>query len=264
VFGIHRRLKVALHFPDVGGLVGGVRLAAVVTAGTIALVGCSTTPTTSQVTSTPTTTARPTTSQATSPPTTTSPPTVSPDRLGSILLTPAEADTIMGATGLQDQGGFSGTDTNVFTVSNPDCLGAAHVVQSAVYSDSGYTVIKVDVLHEPGNRYTHEIEQAVASFPSADQALAFVKASAPKWKACAGQIVGDAINGNNTQWTFGNLVGDVPKIALLYSKQRARGWTCQRALSGVLNLVIDVKACGYHIDSQGLQVVDQIAAKATQ
>lgn len=191
------------------------------------------------------------------------PPTVTPARLGSILVTPEEADTVMGATGMQDQGSFAGADTNVFTVSHPDCLGAAHIVQSSVYWDSGHIAIRVDVLHEPGNRYTHDIEQAVASFVSADQALAFVKKSAMQWKACAGQTVTDALNGSVSHWTFGPFTGEVPTVALLYSKQNARGWSCQRALSAILNVVIDVKACGYHIENQGIQIVERIAGKAT-
>lgn len=198
------------------------------------------------------------------PPEPTTPPRVAPNRLGAILLTPAEANAVMGATGMQDQGSFSGADTNLFTTSIPDCLGAAHIVQPAVYSGTGYTAIRVDVLHQPGNRYTHSIEQAVATFPSAEQALAFVKASAPKWKACAGKSVVDTLRGVPTRWTFGDFVGDVPTIAMMYSRQNARGWTCQRALSAVWNLVIDVKACGYTINNQGLQAVDKIATKATK
>lgn len=106
MFAIRRQLKVGLHFPNlapdippdraappaqhqIGVLVGGIRVAAVVTAGVVLLAGCSrtsTTPTTSQATSAPTSM----TSLATSPPTSTSTtvPTVTPDRLGSILLTP--------------------------------------------------------------------------------------------------------------------------------------------------------------------------------
>ena len=68
MFGTHRRVKAELHFPDLMP-VGGIRLAAVVTALAVALAGCSTTsktPTTSKATSTPT---MPTTSQAPSTPT---------------------------------------------------------------------------------------------------------------------------------------------------------------------------------------------------
>lgn len=216
------------------------------------------------VTATPISTPTRTAAQQTSPPATpVRQPKIAVAQLGSILLTPAEADSIMGATGMQDQGSFVGADTNVFTLSNPDCLGAAHIVQASVYRDSGHVAIKADVLHEPGNRYTHDIEQAVASFTSAEQAAAFVEKSAATWQGCAGQTVTDTLNGNVSHWSFGPLVREATTIALLYAKQNARGWSCQRALSAVLNLVIDVKACGYRIGDQGLRAVDKIADKAT-
>ena len=96
------------------------------------------------------------------------------DRLGSILLTVDEGNAIMGSTDMQDFGGPTTLDTNLFQVSNPDCLGAAHIVQPPVYADSGYTAVKFDVLREQGQRYTHSIEQAVTTFPAADQATVVV------------------------------------------------------------------------------------------
>jgi PknH-like extracellular domain len=241
-----------------------IRVAAILAAGAMALPGCSSNSTTSKATSTP---AGPTsaTSQATTTTTTTSaPPTVAPEHLSSILLVPQEAEPIMGATGMQDLGGLGSADTNTFVMSIPDCMGAAHIVPPAVYADSGYTGILFDVLHEAGNRYTHSVEQAVASYPSAEQAVAFVTGQAGKWKACAGQNVTDSLKGADSYWTFGDFTGDVPKIALRYNRKNARGWACQRALSAVRNVVIDVKACAFKIDNEGIQVADKIAAKANQ
>ena len=79
--------------------------------------------------------------------------------MSSFLLTADEGNTIMGTNGMQDLGGLSTMDTNAFAVSNPDCLGAAHIVQPPVYSDSGYTAVQFDVLHEPGPRYIHSIDK---------------------------------------------------------------------------------------------------------
>jgi PknH-like extracellular domain len=186
------------------------------------------------------------------------------DGLSSLLLTVDEGNAIMGSTDLQDLGGLAALDTNAFVVSNPDCLGPAHIVQPPVYSDSGYTAVKFDVLHEAGLRYTHQLEQAVTTFQSADQALAFVQASDGKWKACAGQEISGSLNGSTLHWTFGNLVGDPPKISMIMTRHNARGWTCQRVLSAVRNAVIDVKACAFKITDQGMQAADKIAAKATQ
>jgi hypothetical protein len=166
----------------------------------------------------------------------------------------------MGSTDMQDFGGPTTLDPNVFNVSNADCLGAAHIVQPAVYADSGYTAVKFDVLREQGQRYTHSIEQGVTTFPAADQALSFVQASAAKWKACAGQSISEA----PLQWTFANFAGDPPKISLVMNRHNAKGWACQRALSAVWNLVIDVKACDFKIGNEGVAAADKIAAKATQ
>jgi len=202
-------------------------------------------------------------SQTPSSPIAISPPrTLAPDRLSSILLVPQEADPIMGATGMSDLGGLGSTDTNPFVLSIPDCMGAAHIVQPSVYADSGYTAILFDVLHEQGNRYTHSIEQAVATYPSAEQAVAFVTGQAGKWKACEGQNVTDSLKGANSYWTFGEFTGDTPKIALRYNRLNARGWACQRVLYANLNVVIDVKACAFKIGDEGIQVADKIAAKA--
>ena len=261
MFGTRRLLKVELHFPNLMR-VGGLRLAAVGAVAAVALAGCSShssTPATSTATSTPTSTTP--ASSTTSAPPTSAAPRVREDRLGSILLTVDEGNQIMGSTDMQDFGGPTTLDTNLFQVSNPDCLGAAHIVQPAVYGDSGYTAVKFDVLREQGERYKHSIEQGVTTFPAADQALSFVQASAAKWKACAGQTVDE---GGGFQWTFVNFAGDPPKISLVMNRHNARGWACQRALSAVWNLVIDVKACDFKIGNEGVVAADKIAAKATQ
>ena len=75
----------------------------------------------------------------------------------------------------------------------------------------------------------------------------------------AGKDVTETLNGASTAWTFGNLVGDAPKISMMMNRHNARGWTCQRVLSAVRNAVIDVKACAFKISDQGVQAADKIA-----
>ena len=259
--GTRRRLRVEFHFPNRMSA-EGIRLAAAGGVMAVALAGCSKpapAPAASKATSTPTTTTL--TSSTTSAPPTSAAPRVAEDHLSSILLTADEGNAIMGSTAMEDFGGQTNLDPNVFPVSNADCLGAAHIVQPAVYGDSGYTAVKFDVLREQGERYKHSIEQGVTTFPAADQALSFVQASAAKWKACAGQTVDE---GGGFQWTFVNFAGDPPKISLVMNRHNARGWACQRALSAVWNLVIDVKACDFKIGNEGVLAADKIAAKATQ
>ena len=96
-------------------------------------------------------------------------------------------------------------------------------------------------------------------------ARAFVKTSADQWKSCAGQVVtGTYDNGNTFRWTFGNLVGDVPKLSQLDTQEDGGGWACQHVLNAVSNLVIDVRACGFAITDQASRIADEIAANATR
>jgi PknH-like protein len=194
------------------------------------------------------------------PTTTTTPtPTVARERLDSSLLTESEAGTILGASDLKASEISHQTDTTARTLSIPDCLGAYVSATDTVYKDSGYTAISAVYLNGPENY----VVQAAVSFPSADQALAFVKSSAPKWRACAGQNLTSEKGDQYFRYTFGPLVGDAPKIAQLQTKEAGNGYACQHVLSAVSNLVIDVDACGYHISDQGSQMADKIAAKAT-
>ena len=118
---------------------------------------------------------------------------------------------------------------------------------------------------EPGDTNNHFVDQDVAAFPSTDLARNFVKTSADQWKSCAGQIVTVTYNNGNTyRWTFGELVGDAPKISQLDTQEDGRGWACQHVLSAVSNVVIDVRACAYQITDQASRIADEIAANATR
>ena len=180
-----------------------------------------------------------------------------PATLPPRVVSPAEAlrghyrETDVTPNGYRDQADY---------VVSTDCLRTGDRCMSFFHRPPASAM----ALHEPGDRYTHSVEQALTTFQSADQALAFVQRSAGKWNACAGQNISESLNGGSTQWTFGNLVGDPPKITMIMNRHNARGWTCQRVLSAVRNAVIDVKACAFKISDQGVQAADKIAAKATQ
>jgi serine/threonine-protein kinase len=191
-------------------------------------------------------------------------PTVAPERLDSILLTPQEANALLGSRMATSVPINHETYTkNLPTVSNPECLSTVGIILDPVYQGSGYTALSTDILLDS----KHQLSQAVSSFPSADQALAFVQDLAGKWRGCAGQTItaqtipvsgGISTHG---QYTLGSLVGVVPTFAL--SQHGAFG-DCQRALSAASNLVIDVEACTSPLTDQGRQIADKMASKATQ
>jgi hypothetical protein len=206
--------------------------------------------------------------QATSPQSApTSPaPIVASERLDSILLTLADVNTMMGASGMQPTAPISHTTWVVAerTLSNPDCLGAFFVGETPAYQGSGYTAASVEALHELGNNPDHRVGQAAVSFPSADLALAFLKTSVGKWRACAGQTLTATHLEQDYRWTVGNLVGDAPAITQLHTLVGGNGYVCQHVLRAVLNVVLDVNACGYQISDQAGRIADTMAATATQ
>jgi serine/threonine kinase PknH len=247
-----------------GWIIGAAAAVAVVVAVVAAaIIGRSPGPT--PPTAHKTSTSAPNASPSAQPTSTTPMPMVAADRLDSILLTAQEINTLMGAANMQARTGISHGPENAITLSNQDCLGALFALPQPVYQGSGYTAMSGQGLREPESNYRHAVTQAAVSFPSADLALAFVKNSAGKWRACAGQTITFPNNsGGLSQWAIGDMVGDVPTITQLDSRVGIQGYGCQRALSAVWNLVLDVDACSFQVSDQARQIVDKMAAKATQ
>jgi serine/threonine kinase PknH len=192
-------------------------------------------------------------------------PTVAPERMDSILLTAPQINTIMGASNMQPgKLGQAPADPSA-QLSKPECNGALYPGEAPTYNGSGYSKLNYLVLAEPGDTNNHFVDQDVAAFPSTDLARNFVKTSADQWKSCAGQIVTITYNNGNTyRWTFGDLIGDAPKISQVDTQEDGRGWACQHVLNAVSNVVIDVRACAYQITDQASRIADEIAANATR
>ncbi|ORW91515.1 serine/threonine protein kinase [Mycobacterium szulgai] len=189
------------------------------------------------------------------------PKPIAEDRLSSLLLSPSEVNSVMGASTIAPGKPITSMDAPTLTVSQPDCQGALYTSQAPVYAGTGYTGISALVSSEPGDNYDHWVNQAAIAFPSADKARDFVQTSAGKWKNCAGKTVTVTNKGKTYRWTFAQVEGSPPRITVVDTQEGADGWECQRALSVANNVVADVNACGYKITDQGGQIVDRIIAK---
>jgi serine/threonine-protein kinase len=152
-------------------------------------------------------------------------------------------------------------DRSPYQLSKPDCLGALNAGQYSVYAGSGSTAEIGNRLDEAPNS-THQVIQVVVAFPVGDQAGTFVTNSASKWKTCAGQAVTQSLNGEQRRYTFGPLVGQAPKVTQMVTAES--GSMCQRALSAISNVVIDVTACGYRLTDEAGRIADAIAANVTK
>jgi hypothetical protein len=196
--------------------------------------------------------------------TTSTPPTVIPDRLDSLLLTAQEINTIMGTAAMQDETPVTQRFDSSVTASNPGCVSALTPIQQSVYQDSGYSASSLLTLREPGNAWRHTVIEAVITFPSSNEARTFLNNSATKWKGCADQTVTMLSNGSYARFRIGKPVGDSPRMALVNTIEGGTGWSCQRVLNAIGNLVIDIAACAAPISNEGNLVADRIAAKAMQ
>jgi serine/threonine kinase PknH len=184
-----------------------------------------------------------------------------PVDLDSILLQAADLSTILGVANLEPKTHTSQMVTSPGMPSNTACLGAFEPIQAAAYQDSGYTAVRGLGFRSP--EPPKRVFEAAVEFPSAEKAHAFVRKSAGNWRACAGQTV-TVTDGNRTiPWMFAELNGAPPRIVQRRSEVGAEGRVCQRVLSAVSRVVIDVVACGPSITNEAGQVADQMAAKVT-
>jgi serine/threonine kinase PknH len=189
------------------------------------------------------------------------PDPISSDRLSGLLLSPSDINSVMGSSSMEPSKPITSMDTSGVTLSSPDCQGALYTSQEPVYAGTGYTGVSALVSAEPGDNNDHWVNQAVVLFPSAGKAKSFLENTNEKWKTCAGKTVTVTNKSKTYRWTFAQINGEPPKIAMLETQEAADGWECQRALSVANNVVVDINACGYKITDQGTQVADKIIAK---
>jgi len=178
------------------------------------------------------------------------------EHLGSVLLGAPQVSTIMGAPSMEIAEQTQQIRPDL-VLSNPSCLGAFDALQNAVYAGSGLTGVSGQELKTADNSF--RVYEGAVSFPDADKAQAFVAAQADKWRACNGLAVTLTAPGGIGHWTFGDLIGAAPRITQLRTRKDG-GSTCQRVLSAVSKVVLDVRACAPGIQDQSGQIADAMAA----
>jgi len=196
-------------------------------------------------------------------PTPTAAPTVSPGRLDSLLVDPAELNTIMGASAMKPGPVTHDMDSSAVTMSDPNCLGAINVVAAPVYQGSGFTAVSGQTARESADDFNHFVSANAVTFPSAAQAQAFLASSTENWKACSGRTVSKTTD-KPYRWTVGDVTATDGQITTLNTQEDASGWACQHTLATTSNVVFDVEACGYRITDEADQVVDKMRAAATK
>jgi hypothetical protein len=182
-----------------------------------------------------------------------------PGRLDSILLSAADVAAIMGVPSLEIGGQSQALRTSgVGSLSNANCVGAFEPAVQSSYANSGDKGARTQQLHASNN--SHRAWEAAVSFPNAEKARAFVVKSAAEWKVCAGQAVTLTTEKGEGHWTFGDVEGEPPTITMVRTPEDAAKPACQRVLSAVSDIVLDVEACAVGITDQGTQIAQKMSA----
>jgi serine/threonine-protein kinase len=181
--------------------------------------------------------------------------------LEGLLLSPADINAAMGASGMTVAGGINVMDDDSAAMPDKDCRFADGPAEEPAYVGSGWTAVRGGAVQEPGH-VTHFVGMTVVSFPSAGDAAAFFTASARRWPACSNRQYTYSEAGNpDVVWTVGPVTNTNGTLSTTKTQEGANGWACQRALTARNNVAIDVNACSYSLSDSAVNIVHQIAAK---
>jgi serine/threonine kinase PknH len=189
--------------------------------------------------------------------------------LDGILLTAGQVDTTISTTGTTVTETTTTMEDNTSHVADAACRPLAGNAIAPAYAGSGWKAFRENVIREPGDKWTHGVDQAVVLFSSAQDAGAFFTTSAQQWPACANRQFTMTRTGAPDQlWTVGPVANTSGTLSATYTRDASPGWaweSCERALTVANNVVIDVDECNLNQSDAppeaGINVARQIAAK---
>jgi serine/threonine kinase PknH len=193
-------------------------------------------------------------------PTSSAPQAVAPaasTALDGLLLSPDQISTVMGIPGMAVVGTLSNfPDTSSF-VSDAACVPLAYTAQAKVYANSGASAMREQIV--AGNPQAFAMAQAVASFPSPQQASAFFAASVKGWQACSNRQFTRSANGMSQVHTVGSVANADGTLSVVITPANSVA-SCSRALTVANNVAVDISECGGP-PGAAADAVHQIAAK---
>ena len=189
------------------------------------------------------------------------PPPIATDGLERLLLSPAEIDTAIGTTGIVASGASTFMRDDSANIPDKNCRFNLPV-QASVYDGSGSIAVRRQDLSDS----SHQVWQAVVSFPSADDAARFFSASAQRWWACSMRQFHTINPGQpDSVWTAGPIAITNGTLSITNTQVDNGGFACQRALAVSNNVAIDVAVFAVNpAHAAVFNIVDQIVAKVAK
>ncbi len=196
-------------------------------------------------------------------------PVVAADGVDRLLLSENQIGEIVGGGARAAEGFVISRRYSVITqpqgesFSDPSCASSLYNTMYTSYAGSGYTAVAGRTLHEPGPHPTHDIDEAVVAFPSADVATRFVVRTSMAWQRCADVHLSTTEPPPDPVTLFYTLgfpsaTGDVATVVNVL--EGGQGKVCAHAIASRANVVIDVYIFGPKVTAaQPVAIVTAIA-----
>lgn len=190
--------------------------------------------------------------------------------LTGVLLTKAEAGTVLGTGPLEPDADYGGAVENTWDTSEPDpcnfVLGAERE-----HANSGSTAVRrqnlrsTDADTDKGKDFS--LTQAVVAFLDPAAAQRFVESTKDTWQQCVGKTFEVTMTSDTPPTTYNWRNGDVSDSdgVVVWSITKlgsdAGGWTCHDGLTARDNVVVEVGLCD---DKSDPEFVAQLVSKINE
>jgi hypothetical protein len=206
------------------------------------------------------------TQKASTPSNTSTPPPVAVPALDGLLLPPPDINTAMAAKDMSVAVAYNKMSDVSSELSDnvKDCQMVVLPAQLPVYANSRWTAVRGQSLRQPGDAsgFTHTVDQAVVSFPTAADATAFYNVSSQRWAGCSNRNYTRTPPGGPPQtWSTQAATNTNGMLSIHRPQEGGNGWNCQRALTVRNNVAVDVMACSSGQGDFAVNIARQIANK---
>jgi hypothetical protein len=195
------------------------------------------------------------------------PKSVPDSALSGLLLTADEVNAVMGTSGMTPHQPVSQMGDHRNLLPNLNCLGVWQVNEAPIYDSSHWKSVRQQMLRVPDtDQWNSLVVQSVVSYRTADAAREFFTESTDRWSKCTNHHVNIRLNeAPLPAFLSGDLTKTDTQLAMPYTRGAGdQTRSCQRALSVVANLILDIQACKPQQQApatQAADIADKIEAK---
>ena len=180
-------------------------------------------------------------------------------RLDAVMVKPDQVAEITGADVMSVVGSATELADTSDGLDPAECISAFEPGQRAAYEGSGWVDVNTKVLADGGpGRATHFANQTIVVFDDAEASRAYIATASDSWSRCAGQTVTFARDsGQVDEWVLGE--AELRPNDVMVMSQTAGSATCERAITGYDEFVLDAMTCDFRGGDPAGQA-EQIAA----